>query len=596
MHVIARLPGFGYRHLGFGGVALLMLAATMHADPPQPDAKKAEVQLPAGNLETKAWLTYSTKPLEKGEIDRLVNAELTKVKVKPAAKTTDEQFIRRAYLDLTGKLPPLVEIVEFLKDTSADKRAKLVDKLLETDEYAKHWGHYWRTVVTTRATLDFRLQQVVPQYERWLTAQLKANKSWASITRDQLTASGKIMYAEPDKNAEAFFLLSRRGADSITEIAAETSRIFLGIQIQCAQCHDHPSDVWKRQNFHEFAAYFGRYGGERPILEEKKFTGVQLVNRPGEHRMPSKDDPKLGTVMNPKFLDGKPPAGAKPVPSTTGPIGKGGFGKGGFGKGGFGGSGGMSDEARRKSLADQITDKNNPWFAAAFVNRMWGEFMGQSFYAPIDDLGPQKDAMMPTVLARVAGSFRGNDYDIKQLISDIMNSDTYQRQIRSGDPGEDHLLFATRNPVRMNASALIASLNATLGPLGQGGGKFGAMGKGGFGGGPAGQINAEFAYDPSTKAEEIEGSISQALILMNNPAINQKIKAQGTNMLGRILANNTDNTEALRIVYLRTLARRPTDRESTRCLEHIKSVSNRAEAFEDILWALINSTEFQMKR
>ncbi len=601
MQVIARLPGLSRRHLGLGGFALLMLGVTLYADPPQGDAKKAVIQLPAGNLEAKAWLTYSTKPLEKGEIDRLITAELSKLKVKPAARTTDEQFIRRAYLDLTGKLPAPPDIVAFLKDSDSDKRAKLIDKLLDADEYARHWGQYWRTVITTRATIDFRLQQVVPQYERWMTAQLKANKSWAYITREQLTASGKILYSEPDKNPQAFFLLSRRGADSVTEIAAETSRIFLGIQIQCAQCHDHPSDVWKRQNFHEFAAYFGRYGGERPILEEKKFVGVQLVNRPGEHRMPSKDDPKMGTTMNPKFLDGKAPAGAKPVAVTTGPIGKGGFfPKGGFGKGGFGGgTGGMSDEARRKALADQITDKDNPWFAAAFVNRMWGEFMGQSFYSPIDDLGPQKDAMMPTVLARVAGSFRGNDYDIKQLIRDIMNSDTYQRQIRPGEPGEDHLLFATRNPVRMNASALIASLNATIGPLGPGGGKFGAMPKGpfgGFGGGPAGQINAEFAFDPSTKAEEIEGSISQALILMNNPAINQKIKAQGTNLLARILANNADNTEALRIVYLRTLARRPTDRETSRCLEHLKTVGNRAEAFEDILWALINSTEFQMKR
>lgn len=588
-------------HLGFGVTAVLMLTTAMQADTPQEkkDDKKV-VQLPTGNLDTKDWLKYSTKPLEKGEIDRLVQAELERVGIKPAPIATDEQFIRRAYLDLTGKLPALPDIMTFMKDTSPDKRAKLIDRLLESEDYARHWGQYWRSVVTSRATLDFRLNQVVPQYERWIAAQLKANKSWAHITREQLVASGKIMYAEPDQNAQAFFLLSRRGADSVTEIAAETSRIFLGIQIQCAQCHDHPSDKWKRQQFHEFAAYFGRYGGERPILEEKKFIGVQLVSKGGEHRMPDKDDPKVGKTMNPRFLDGKEPKNAKPVPSTTGPIGKGGFfpPKGGFGKG-FG-KGGMSDEERRTALADQIIDKNNPWFAAAFVNRMWGEFMGQSFYSPIDDLGPQKDAMMPTVLARVSASFRGGDYDIKQLLRDIMNSETYQRQIRPGEPGEDHLLFATRNPTRMNASALIAALNSTIGPFGgPGGGKFGGAPKGpfgGFGGGIEGQIRAEFQFDPSTKAEEIEGSISQALILMNNPQINNKIKAQGNNMLARVLANNADNSEALRILYLRTLARRPTDREAERCMKHIAAVGNRAEAFEDILWALINSTEFQMKR
>ncbi len=603
MQVIARLPGLRSRTIGIGVVASLLLAATMYADPPTQgdakklEAKKAEVQLPVGNLDTKEWLKFSTDPLKAGEIDRLVLAELAKVNVKPAAKTTDEQFMRRVYIDLTGKLPSASEIIEFTKNPAADKRAKLIDKLLDSDEYATHWGKYWRMVITSRTQADFRLNAFVPHFERWLIGPIKDGKGWDHITREILTAKGKMMNDDRDTNGQAFFLVSRKGADATTEIAAETSRIFLGVQIQCAQCHDHPSDVWKRHHFHEFAAYFAGMR-ERPIIEEKRFTGSQLVSIGGEHRMPDKDNPKTGTIMNPKFLDGKQPANAKPVKQTSGPIAK---GKGFFpGKGGFGGgSGGLSDEARRKALADQITDKNNPWFAAAYVNRMWGEFMGQSFYAPIDDLGPQKDAMMPTVLARVSGSFRGNGYDTKQLLRDILNSDTYQRQIRPGESGDEHQLFAAHNPVRMNANALWFSLTGTLGPIGPGGGfggkGFGGFGKGGFGGLET-QFKAEFAYDPSTKAEEIEGSVAQALILMNNPQINAKIKASATNMLGRILANNEDNDEALKVVYLRTLARRPTEREMTRLREHIRTVGNRAEAFEDILWALINSTEFQMKR
>src|SRR5262249_54203778 len=150
-------------------------------------------------------------------------------------------------------------------------------------------------------------------------------------------------------------------------------------------------------------------------------------------------------------------------------------------------------------------------------------------------------------LARVSASFRGNDYDIKQLFRDIMTSETYQRQIRPGESGDDHLLFATRNPVRMNGNAMWQTLTSTLGSMsGGGGGKFGAAGGGPFGkfGGLENQFKNEFSYDPSTKAEEIEGSISQALILMNNPQINQKIRAQGTNMLARILELNKDDDEA----------------------------------------------------
>lgn len=610
MQVFSRLPGLRSRLFGLGVAASMILVATIYADPPQEgnakkaegkaEAKSPEPQLPVSNLETKAWLQVSTGKIKAGEIDQLVNAELAKVKVKAASRTTDEQFIRRVYLDLTGKLPTSNDVIEFTKDQSPDKRPKLIDKLLESDDYASHWARYWRQVITSRATLDFRVNQVVPHFERWLTEQFKAGKSWDHITREILTAKGEVKYAEREVNGQAFFLLTRRGADATTEIAAETSRIFLGIQIQCAQCHDHPSDMWKRHHFHEFAAYFGRYRGERPILEEKRFIGAAIVSLPGgEHRMPDKDNPKNGTVMNPKFLDGKQPANARPVASTSGPIGKGGFGKGGFGKGGFGGGGGLNDEARRKALVDQMTDKNNPWFAAAFVNRMWGEFMGQSFYTPVDDLGPQKDGMMPTVLARVSGSFRGNGYDVKQLIRDIMNSETYQRQIRPGESGDEHNLFASHNPVRMNGNALWNSLTGVLGPIGggPGGGGKGFGGPKGFGGfGLENQIKNEFSYDPSTKPEEIEGSISQALILMNNPAINAKIKASSNNMLGRILANYSDNDEALKVVYLRTLARRPSEREMTRLHEHLRTVKNRNEAFEDILWALINSTEFQMQR
>src|SRR5262249_17385123 len=160
---------------------------------------------------------------------------------------------------------------------------------------------------------------------------------------------------QPDKNGQAFFLSSRYGMDTAVELAAETSRIFLGIQIQCAQCHDHPSDVWKRRQFHEFAAYFARTR-EVPIFtkEKKRFAGARQVSLPfAEHQMPGKDG-KKGTVMTPTFLDGKSAAPR------------------------------LGDYQRRKALVAAITSRDNPWFAAAFVNRTWGLFLGQSFYQPID--------------------------------------------------------------------------------------------------------------------------------------------------------------------------------------------------------------------
>jgi hypothetical protein len=199
----------------------------------------------------------------------------------------------------------------------------------------------------------------------------------------------------------------------------------------------------------------------------------------------------------------------------------------------------------------------------------------------------------------VAGAFRGSNYDVKALFRAIMTSETYQRQIRPGESPEEHLLFASVYPTRLRADALWQSLTGALGQI-NAGPKFGG---GRPGGGPFGrgfglefQFRQEFSFDPSSRPEDVEGSVAQALLLMNNAAIHQKIKATGPNLLGRVLSSYSDDTEALRNVYLRTLARRPTERELARCRQHIQRVGNRAEAFEDILWALINSTEFQTKR
>jgi hypothetical protein len=553
------------RRLGLAVVSYFSLCGLVAADPPK--AVKPAVVVPMGALDAKDWLKAPTTPLQPGEIDRLIGAQLQKAGIKPASRAGDELFLRRVFLDLTGTLPMPADIREFLADKRPDKRAKIIDKLLASDEYAEHWSRYWRNVIASKVS-DFKGLFGVRGFDVWMTAQLKANRGWGEITRELLTAGGSIDLDEPEKNGQAWFLATRFGMDAPTELAAETSRIFLGIQIQCAQCHDHPSDVWKRRQFHEFAAYFARTR-ERPIFdkEKKRFTSLKLVSLPfGEHRIPGKEDPKKGTIAHPTFLDGKSPGQR------------------------------LSDDKRRAALAASITAKDNPWFAAAFVNRIWGTLLGQSFYQPIDDLGPLKEAVMPEVIARLAGSFRGNDYDVKQFFRDVLNSETYQRDMRTGASPEEHVLFAGRNPVRMDADTFWNVLTGTLGKMGpafipkKGAGPFARLA------GLQGQFKQEFGYDPSAKAEEIEGSIAQSLLLMNNPQVHQKTRAAGTNLLARILSAYPKDAEALEMVYLRTLARHPAAKELARCEQHIQRVGVRGEAFEDILWALINSTEYQTKR
>jgi hypothetical protein len=178
----------------------------------------------------------------------------------------------------------------------------------------------------------------------------------------------------------------------------------------------------------------------------------------------------------------------------------------------------------------------------------------------------------------------------------VMNSQTYQRQLRPGEARDEHLLFAAAYPRRLDANSLWHALEETLGRMG--GPQFRRPGAGPFAAlqGFENLFKEEFGFDPSSRPEEVEGSVSQALLMMNNPQINQKIQATGKNLLSRILKSYPNDDDALRILYLRTLARRPTDRERDRCREHIRTAAGRNEGFEDILWALLNSTEFQTRR
>jgi hypothetical protein len=519
-------------------------------------------------LTEQTWQKAPLKALEPGELDQLIGKELAESKIKAAPLTTDEQFIRRVSLDLTGQLPTPADVKDFVASPASQKRSLLIDKLLASEEFAQHWARYWREVIASRVN-DRRGMGLARAFETWMTNQLEQNVGWDKIVRSMLTAEGSCAY-DSEKDGAIFFLASHFGPDSVNEQAAETARVFLGIQIQCAQCHDHPQDQWKRVQFHELAAYFARTQ-QRPMRNQAKpgVQGMELFSQPrGEHEMPSSEDPKKTFLTHPRFLDGSSP-GAN-----------------------------LSDLARRQALANVITSKKNYWFAGAYVNRIWGELMGQSFYQPVDDLGPKKEAVFASVLTRLTGAFRGTNFDIKELFREVMNSQTYQRQIRPGESSDEHLHFAAAYPTRLRADALWGSLTNVLGTLGgalpnrQRPGRPGAL----YGSGLESTVNEEFKYDPSLKPDEVEGSISQALLMMNNPAINQKIMARGANVLSRILTSYPTDAEAIAMVYMKTLARKPTDSEMEKFLAYLPGAKNRNEAYEDLLWAILNSTEFQTKR
>jgi hypothetical protein len=491
-----------------------------------------------------------------------------------AKSADDETFLRRASMDLIGQPPSPAEITKFVLDPSADKRAKLVDRLLASSQFGENWARYWRDVIMYRRSED-RSLLASPALTEYLTEQLNKDTTWDKIATAFITATGDVR-----ENGAAGLIAAQFG--QTPEVTAEVSRIFMGIEIQCANCHNHPTDRWKRTQFHELAAFFPRIS-MRPVNKgdagQRSFAvvGVNFVppNRPNnpnlprgelEHYMPDLKNPTAkGTLMKPVFF-----LTGQKLPEGT------------------------PDAERRATIAKWITSKQDPWFAKAFVNRIWAELVGEGFYEPVDDMGPDRECSAPQTLDFLANQFAAHNYDVKWVYRTIMDTVAYQRESRSRHlPGETP--FAANCPQRLRGDELFAALMSAIGveddrvprqPGPGGGARYQPRDA-------RGMFNAVFGYDPSVRRDEVTGSIPQALVLMNSPQLARAINGKtDTTSLGELLSTTKDNEAVTTELYLRCLAREPKPAEMKTCLDHVKQTGNRAEAFEDVLWALVNSTEF----
>jgi hypothetical protein len=577
-------------------------------------------------------------------VDRLIRENLTESGVEPAPRTSDEDFLRRISFDLAGTTPSPSEVTLFVLDPDSQKRVKVIDRLLGGSEYAHNWAEYWRDVIYLRAT-EARARAHEGVFETWMADQIRENAGWDKITTALLTARGEV-----NEHGETGLIYAQGG--QAAEIAAETSRIFLGIQIQCANCHDHPSDKWKRQQFHQLAAFFPRVsvrrhpGGDVRSFEVASYDamagagngkgkgkgGAGFREHPERlfHRFDRNHDGKLTKpeVQNTNFAktfdkllanadankDGaltlteikKMPAPANQrrptseyhMPNLKDPSSQGTLIQPTFFLGGKRPSSGLPDEARRLALAHYITAPSNPWFARAYVNRMWAEMLGEGFYTPIDDMGPQRQARMPEVIEFLGDAFIANKYDMKWLFRTIALTETYQREIRAKDASvETPPVFAASAPKRLRADQLFNAITKVLGVEGAEPKESDAGSKGKR---PPRSPRAQFAflfgYDPSTTQDDLVGNVPQALFMMNSPFINNLIHGTGKTRLSEILKENKDDKDAIKEVYILTLAREPSDKEEKICVNYVKEVGSRREGFEDVMWSLMNSSEFLSKR
>ncbi|TXT30195.1 MAG: hypothetical protein FD138_2312 [Planctomycetota bacterium] len=570
------------------------------------------------------------------EVDRLINEQLAESKVAPAGLVNDEDFLRRVHFDIAGTIPTAKEVTLFGLDPDPNKRAKIVEQLLGSDEYALNWARYWRDVLFLRATNE-RARVMARTFEDWMVKQLQADAGWDDITRSLITGKGEI-----SEHGETALIFIHEGNPE--EIAGEVSRIFLGIQMQCANCHDHPTDKWTRDQFHSLAAFFPRITlqrepnnpagftiasfdgqggpGGRPqlaqLLENAEFVFQRndtnrdgklskaeaensFLGRPFDRLVEQGDNDKDGqlTIKEIKNMPQPPmqPGRGKSehhMPDLKQPNAEGKLMTPALFTTNVKGRVGMDDEDRRELLGKWITSPTNTWFAKSLVNRLWGELLGEGFYMPIDDLGPERKPRMVAALDYLSAEFVKHDHDLRWLLQTIAATNAYQRQIRYNEPTENPVPFASAVPVRLRSDQIF---NAIIKVLGIDEGPRGFDGPQGRGRRTLrGQFEEKFGYDPSTPQDEILGNVPQALALMNLPQLTNALRADGNTRLGQILANNKDDSDAIAELYLSFLARDPSKKELTIATEYLAKVGNRREAFEDLAWSLLNSSEFISKR
>ncbi len=482
-------------------------------------------------------------------IDAQIQGALSDTTLAPRA--SDAEFLRRVHLDLIGRIPTVAEARAFLDSTSPQKRPALVESLLATPEYTANAARLWRTVLVPQATTNLQTQYLGVSVEAWVREKLRSGVTDAGLVRDLLTARLDYLDWTPEKKANPASGLSPVGFYQANDLKPETvsaavSRVFLGLKLECAQCHDHPFDVWTQKQAWESAAFFASVAP----LSAEDLAVEGLSNR---KTLKIADTGKTATA---KFLDGKPMIGENP----------------------------------RVAFADWLTSNDNPHFAHVMANRVWANLFGVGLVDPLDDWGPHNLPSHPELLDELAEAYRTGGFDPKVLIRAIMATDAYQRTSRLTDPSQTNPQSFARMTVKgLSAEQLFDSLSVATGYRDTPPSTDAAFGWPARS--PRGVFIAKFGGGAART--DMQVSILQALSLMNGEWLaKQTDPTDGATVKAIASAPFFDDAARVEALFLATLSRRPTKVEAARYLEHFKNADDTHRAVADLLWVLVNSQEF----
>jgi len=483
-------------------------------------------------------------------IDDLIFTKLRKLRIPPAELCNDEIFVRRVYLDVLGVLPTVEETRTFFDSPSENKRAELVDQLLQRPEFAEVWSLKWADLLRMRSTANVLDRKALHRYNDWLRHAISTNMPLDELVTELLTSQGGN-FASPAVN----FYVAERNTLKMSENVAQ---VFMGIQVMCAQCHNHPFERWTMEDYYSFAAFFaqvGQKGSDDPrerIIFDKR--GGEVKNA------------KNGQVMAPKFLGGATPD--------------------------------VKGKDRRAVLAEWLTSPENPWFSQTLVNRAWQHFFGKGITDPPDDVRVTNPPSHPDLLDEMARRLTEQKYDLRTLVRDICTSYTYQMASQSRDTTiKDDRNFSHALVRRLPAEQLLDAISQVTQtkvkfpnlPLGA---RAAAVADG-----PSGNRFLSLFGRPVRDTVCVcerrgEPTLAQALHLINGGTVQTALKA-GDGRVGRLAGAEAFAPDPIiDEIWLAAFSRPPTDNERGEMATYLTAAEDKRAALEDVMWSVVNSKEF----
>jgi hypothetical protein len=510
-----------------------------------------------------------------GRIDYHLGAAHAANKVHPAPLADDAELFRRLWVDLGGRIPNVTEVRKFLDETGSDRRDRAIAALLDSPRYATHFGHVWRHLLLPEATTSFNVRAQSAGFEAWLRKELSANVGYDVLVRDLLTMplgnnARQMAFRGAgggnDPTPIGFYVAKEVKAENL---AAATARLFLGVRMECAQCHNHPFAKWKREQFWSLAAFYS--GVQRQGNGDFSFPAGEVADR-REIKMPTKDG---DVVITAAYPDGKAPKWKE-------------------------------KESSRQALAEWVTSPGNPYFAKATVNRVWAYLFGGGLVDPVDDMvGADTVNSHPALLEELSQQLIAHKYDLKYLIKAIVMSQAYQRTSARTHPSQDDTHQFARMPLRgLSPEQLFDSIAEATGlsdPTPQNQAFF-------PGNNSARARFLQLFANQAEKSTDTTTSILQALALMNGQVTATATDLEKSATLAAVIdAPFMDTQQRIETLFLAALSRQPTSKEMSKLIAYVEkggadadkpgspgTDKRYAHALADVFWALLNSGEFML--